>query len=124
MTALGERPRPAQAPPAGDVLDTLEPALLTVAQAAAVLGRTEKQTRALLETGRLAGFKPGGRHGSRWAVYRWAVEGLAAGEQGIVPGVLAGKFRRFARLQAELTALALEIEEDLQAASLCREPGR
>lgn len=103
--------------------EALEPALMTVAEAAAVLGLSAKQVRALLEGARLAGFKPGGLDGSRWAVYRWAVEGMAAGQKGVDPDALAGKFRRWARLTADLAALTLEIEDDLRASTVCRDGG-
>ena len=100
-----------------------EPALLTVAQAAAVLGWTEKAVRAALERRFLDGFKPGGLPGSRWSVYRWSVEAVAAGQRGVDPDALAGKFRRYARLTAELTALTQEIEDDLRDSTVMRDGG-
>lgn len=118
--SIAPRAQTAQAPPDPEAL---EPALMTVAEAAAVLGLSAKQVRALLEDARLAGFKPGGLDGSRWAVYRWSVEGMAAGQKGIDPDALAGKFRRIARLHAESAALELEIEDDLRASTICRDGG-
>ena len=100
-----------------------EPALMTVAEAAAALGRTEKQVRASLERGDLSGYKPGGLHSSRWAVRRWSVEAAAAGQRGVDPDALAGKFRRHARLTAELTALDQEIEDALRDSTVMRDGG-
>ena len=113
-----------QVPPAIEGADGPEPALLTVAQAARALGWTEKAVRAALERSFLDGFKPGGLRSSRWAVYRWSVESLAAGQRGVDPDALAGKFRRWARLTADLTALTLEIEDDLRASTVYRDAGR
>jgi predicted transcriptional regulator len=126
--SIAPRALNAQAPPDPEAV---EPALMTVAEAAARLGRTEKQVRADLEHGTLAGFKPGGLRASRWAVYRWSVDELAGGQRGVDPVALAQKFRRFYRIQLEKIALdveqgklAQEIEDDLRASTLCREPVR
>jgi hypothetical protein len=124
---LGQNPRTAQAPPDPEVV---EPALMTVAQAAAALGWSDKQVRSALDRNVLAGFKPGGLDGSRWAVYRWSVEELAGGQRGLDPEALAGKFRRWTRLRSELQVLeaeaaklGLEIEDALRQSTICRDGG-
>ena len=101
-----------------------EPALMTVAEAAAALGRTEKQVRASLERGDLSGYKPGGLRSSRWAVYRWSVEERGSGRRGVDPGALAGQLRELVRLHAEAAALELKIEDALRDSTIMREPGR
>jgi len=96
---------------------------MTVAQAAAALGWSEKRDRSALERTFLAGFKPGGLRASRWAVYRWSVEQRGDGRRGVDPDALAGKFRRYARLTAELTALTQEIEDDLRDSTVMWDGG-
>ena len=97
---------------------------LTVREAAALLGLTDDQVRLALQTGRLRGVKPGDRPQSHWAVFRWSVDALLAPEApGLIPAALAEKFRRFSRKTTELLALGQEIEDDLRAASPCRDGG-
>ena len=102
--------------------EAVEPALMTVAQAAAALGWSEKQVRSALERTFLAGFKPGGLRSSRWAVYRWSVEERGSGRRGVDPGALAGQLRELARLHAEAAALELKIEDALRDSTIMREP--
>jgi hypothetical protein len=122
---LEQKPTPAQAVPPDD--PEPEPTM-SVAEAAARLGWTEERVRLALRSDTLRGVKPGGLEGSHWAVFRWSVDALLGGGPGLIPADLAQKFRRWSRLRSELIALeseavllGQEIEDDLRAASPCRD---
>jgi excisionase family DNA binding protein len=86
---------------------------MTTREAAEALGWTERQVLRALHLGTLKGLKPGVH---RWRVFRASVDEVlryAAGGAGGLPPQLKDKLKRFSRLTAELTALARELEDDL-----------
>jgi hypothetical protein len=75
------------------------------------LGWSEKTVRRALHNGTLRGYKPGLL---RWTVLAASVEDvLRFGAEGGVPAGVPDKLRRFSRLTAEMTALSLELADDL-----------
>jgi excisionase family DNA binding protein len=90
------------------------PATLTVAEAAERLHLPEKTVLRAIHTGKLRGFQPGL---SRWRVLASSVEAWLRGAEDGVPAGVPDKLRRFSRLTAELTALGLELADDLQGVS-------